>query len=34
MLLGSLLARWLAGVYLQRLFAIAILAMAALILVR
>ena len=34
MLLGSLLARWLAGVYLQRLFAISILAMAALILVR
>jgi uncharacterized membrane protein YfcA len=33
MLLGSLLARWLAGVYLQRVFAIAILAMAALMIV-
>jgi uncharacterized membrane protein YfcA len=31
MLLGSLLARWLAGVYLQRVFAITILVMAALI---
>lgn len=33
MLLGSLLARWLAGAYLQRLFAIVIVAMAALIIV-